>query len=290
MGRLPPSRAAARHAGDPGTALAGVVDVRRPPPAFNFAVLPRSKRMTPIGRPSSARSGSTYSRTSRPTRTSSCRAIARPGSYAPSSPPSWASRSSGISGGWRPHLSSAPSPLSSPSRGATGPSIAFRPRRSRASIAKTAACAARRSLSRGRPNEHRARSREGSRTRTHWCRPPVVRACRDLSTRSARLRRSASSRLRLLDFPAQRHRHVLGVLCRLCGIVREDGGRPERAELFDLTRVALETACLLLSSFTCGLATIGARARNDMVLRRHGATFAARGGVPRPGGPRVRRS
>jgi cytochrome o ubiquinol oxidase subunit 3 len=32
--------------------------------------------------------------------------------------------------------------------------------------------------------------------------------------------------------------------------------------LFDLRNVGLETACLLLSSFTCGLASIGARARN----------------------------
>ena len=39
-------------------------------------------------------------------------------------------------------------------------------------------------------------------------------------------------------------------------------GGPKGAELFDLRSVAVETACLLLSSFTCGLASIAANARN----------------------------
>jgi cytochrome o ubiquinol oxidase subunit 3 len=38
-------------------------------------------------------------------------------------------------------------------------------------------------------------------------------------------------------------------------------GGPGGRELFDLHNVAIETACLLLSSFTCGIASIGARAR-----------------------------
>ena len=160
--------------GDPWNGRSLEWSTSSPPPAFNFAVLPESKRATPIGRPSSARSGSTCSRTSRHTRTSSCRAIARPGSYAPSSRPSWASRSSGISGGWRQYPSLAPSRLSSPSRGVTGPNIAFRPTRSPASIGKTAAPAARRSLSWGPPNEHHTRSRAGRRPAHYWCRPPVV--------------------------------------------------------------------------------------------------------------------
>jgi cytochrome o ubiquinol oxidase subunit III len=33
----------------------------------------------------------------------------------------------------------------------------------------------------------------------------------------------------------------------------------------DLHNVAIETACLLLSSFTCGLAAIGARAHRDLM-------------------------
>jgi cytochrome o ubiquinol oxidase subunit 3 len=39
-------------------------------------------------------------------------------------------------------------------------------------------------------------------------------------------------------------------------------GGPDGHALFDLHSVAAETACLLLSSFTCGLASIGARTRN----------------------------
>ena len=38
-------------------------------------------------------------------------------------------------------------------------------------------------------------------------------------------------------------------------------GGPSGHELFDLRSVAVETACLLLSSFTCGIASIGAWAR-----------------------------
>ena len=43
----------------------------------------------------------------------------------------------------------------------------------------------------------------------------------------------------------------------------QTAGGPSGKELFSMTRVALETACLLLSSFACGVASIGARARND---------------------------
>ncbi|ARN83480.1 cytochrome (ubi)quinol oxidase subunit III [Methylocystis bryophila] len=39
-----------------------------------------------------------------------------------------------------------------------------------------------------------------------------------------------------------------------------DGG-PTGRELFDLPRVAIETACLLLSSFTCGLSALAAETR-----------------------------
>ena len=35
-------------------------------------------------------------------------------------------------------------------------------------------------------------------------------------------------------------------------------GGPTGKQLFDLTSVGIETICLLLSSFTCGLASIGA--------------------------------
>jgi cytochrome o ubiquinol oxidase subunit 3 len=41
-------------------------------------------------------------------------------------------------------------------------------------------------------------------------------------------------------------------------LVGETAGGPSGRELFDLRSVGLETACLLASSFTCGLASIGA--------------------------------
>ena len=45
----------------------------------------------------------------------------------------------------------------------------------------------------------------------------------------------------------------------------ETAGGPSGKDLFHLHIVAIETACLLLSSFTCGVASIGARAHNDLM-------------------------
>ena len=45
-------------------------------------------------------------------------------------------------------------------------------------------------------------------------------------------------------------------------LVGQTAGGPSGHELFDLKSAALETACLLASSFTCGLASIAAGARN----------------------------
>jgi cytochrome o ubiquinol oxidase subunit 3 len=42
-------------------------------------------------------------------------------------------------------------------------------------------------------------------------------------------------------------------------LVGATAGGPSGRELFNLPNVGVETACLLLSSFTCGLASIGAR-------------------------------
>ena len=42
-------------------------------------------------------------------------------------------------------------------------------------------------------------------------------------------------------------------------LVGATAGGPNGRELFNLRNVGIETACLLLSSFTCGLASIGAR-------------------------------
>jgi cytochrome o ubiquinol oxidase subunit 3 len=44
-------------------------------------------------------------------------------------------------------------------------------------------------------------------------------------------------------------------------LVDETAGGPGGPQLFDINNVALETACLLLSSFTCGIASLGARAK-----------------------------
>jgi len=43
-------------------------------------------------------------------------------------------------------------------------------------------------------------------------------------------------------------------------LVNATAGGPSGRDLFDISNTALETACLLLSSFTCGIASIGAQA------------------------------
>jgi cytochrome o ubiquinol oxidase subunit III len=47
-------------------------------------------------------------------------------------------------------------------------------------------------------------------------------------------------------------------------LVDQTAGGPGGKELFDLRKVAIETACLLLSSFTCGLAGIAVSVRNRL--------------------------
>ena len=44
-------------------------------------------------------------------------------------------------------------------------------------------------------------------------------------------------------------------------------GGPRARDIFDLNRVALETACLLASSFFCGLATIAVARRNQLLTQ-----------------------
>jgi cytochrome o ubiquinol oxidase subunit 3 len=44
-------------------------------------------------------------------------------------------------------------------------------------------------------------------------------------------------------------------------------GGPTGAQLFNLRNAAIETACLLLSSFTCGLASIAAETRNQLLTQ-----------------------
>jgi cytochrome o ubiquinol oxidase subunit 3 len=45
----------------------------------------------------------------------------------------------------------------------------------------------------------------------------------------------------------------------------ETAGGPSGSDLFNLDIVAMETACLLVSSFTCGIASIGARAHRALM-------------------------
>jgi cytochrome o ubiquinol oxidase subunit 3 len=52
-------------------------------------------------------------------------------------------------------------------------------------------------------------------------------------------------------------------------LVGKTAGGPSGRDLFNLRNVGLETACLLLSSFTCGLASIGARTHSGFWF--HGA-------------------
>jgi cytochrome o ubiquinol oxidase subunit 3 len=47
----------------------------------------------------------------------------------------------------------------------------------------------------------------------------------------------------------------------------QTAGGPSGAQLFDLRNVAVETGCLLLSSFTCGLASIAADVRNKPLFQ-----------------------
>jgi cytochrome o ubiquinol oxidase subunit 3 len=49
-------------------------------------------------------------------------------------------------------------------------------------------------------------------------------------------------------------------------LVGQTAGGPGGKDLFHLRDAAIETACLLASSFTCGLASIGARARRSILF------------------------
>jgi cytochrome o ubiquinol oxidase subunit 3 len=49
-------------------------------------------------------------------------------------------------------------------------------------------------------------------------------------------------------------------------LVHATAGGQEARQLFDLDRVAIETACLLVSSFTCGLASIASGRRSTVLF------------------------
>jgi cytochrome o ubiquinol oxidase subunit 3 len=57
-------------------------------------------------------------------------------------------------------------------------------------------------------------------------------------------------------------------------LVGQTAGGPSGRELFDLRNTGIQTACLLLSSFTCGLASIGAQShRGSWFYSATAATF-----------------
>jgi cytochrome o ubiquinol oxidase subunit 3 len=57
-------------------------------------------------------------------------------------------------------------------------------------------------------------------------------------------------------------------------LVGQTADGPSGRELFDLRNTGIETACLLLSSFTCGLASIGAQAKlNSLFYGAMAVTF-----------------
>jgi cytochrome o ubiquinol oxidase subunit 3 len=60
-------------------------------------------------------------------------------------------------------------------------------------------------------------------------------------------------------------------------LVGQTAGGPSGAELFDLRNVAIETACLLASSFTCGLASIAADMRSKVWFQAAMAVTAVLG-------------
>jgi cytochrome o ubiquinol oxidase subunit III len=49
-------------------------------------------------------------------------------------------------------------------------------------------------------------------------------------------------------------------------LVGNTAGGPSGKDLFHLDNVAIETGCLLFSSFTCGIASIGAQTRNSLLF------------------------
>ena len=122
--------------------------------------------------------------------------------------------------------SSAPSPPSWSSPGATSPNTRSRPTRSRGSTAPTGARGAALAAAGGRDVS-------ADRDRCRPARDPyhrgAARAWHAAHAGTARPGAEADRRrLRLLDLPAQRHRHVLGLLRRLRGAARADRGRPGR--------------------------------------------------------------
>src|SRR5437879_10846091 len=68
---------------------------------------------------------------------------------------------------------------------------------------------------------------------------------------------------------------MFSAVCATCAVlVGQTAGGPSGGELFDLRNTGIETGCLLLSSFACGVASIGAQAhRGSWFYGAMAATF-----------------
>ena len=263
----PPSRGAARrHRRSLGRPHAGMVDApRRRRPSTSRCCRDVEGEDAYWGMKQRARREPAAAAPSPTTSRSKCRATARPASSAPSSRPCM-----GFALIWHIWWLVDRRPASAPI--ATFVVFAWRDRAEyvipaeevaridRANRARAAGAARR---SQARRHERRRSTAVAPRSVPH--RPPR----RSGHATAARPRRAAARaeahhrRLRLLDLPAQRHRDVLGASSpptRCCADATAGG--PTGAQICSTSRTsAIETACLLLSSFTCGLASIGAPTR-----------------------------
>ncbi len=200
-------------------------------------------------------------------RKSRCRATARPASSAPSSR---------TFTGLRPDLAHLVDGRPSPAVGAYATFVVFAWRDRDEDIIPAEVVARIDRANRRCPRGLHCRLRRRRHERASNAQPRRSRLRREQAVAQLASEHAASERgvethrrrLRLLDLPAQRHRHVLRVLreLRRARRGRRRAGRAER-ELFDLAQHrASRTACLLLSSFTCGLASIGAQSAPRLLV------------------------
>ena len=248
-----------------------------PPPPFNFAVLPNVEGEEPYWEIKRRAIETQQFAPSRTTSRSKCRATARPASSPRSLPPS-----SGFALIWhiwwlvgvgivarlcrvrRVRLARRRG-IRDSGRGG-GAHRSRPPQRPRGLAAGTRAGESRHERDRRRRGRPRpacrslsARPRRSRRPRRRaWRRRPRPRSC-DRTRRRRSGVQARDRRLRLLDFPAQRHRDVLRLFAAHAVLQTATAGGPSGRELFNPTSIAIETACLLASSFTCGLSAGGGR-------------------------------
>ena len=152
---------------------------------------------------------------------------------------------------------------SSSSPGGTGSRMSFRPRRSPASTGPTEAPAARRSPAvQATPMSTFEGTADPNR---------IGAAMRDRQPRAEHAARGLASKRIIVGygfwvFLLSDIIMFSAFFATYAVLVGATAGGPSGRELFELPNVAIETACLLLSSFTCGLAHIGAQRRSDLLF------------------------